>query len=600
MKRKKLSLLAITLVMSLSSCKSTCNITSTSSITSSTTSSSTSTVTPYSFNVKSVENVDVTNKDTFLSALPTFKAAYFNGEDIPYLDIETAVTVINHIYGEAIEVNDNYTVKQDNKIYTIESKNGETCVIDFEKQTITFSEFGLFIHDPRETTGASLQGLIGKATNATDNFINIKNYEYYRGSSNTFNLLDYSIDLPFYESKGYIPFATLQDIFLQNTGVNSAIINKKIYCFSLNQLSNVGADGTSELTDFGKTYYSELQGKSLTDYLVEYNYNETCFALDNFYGLKKEHGIDKVSDYFKANGIDKNMLKKDAKDIDQALADFLATKFSDLHTSFSSKSAYTGDTAITPNFSISTMETILYMYKLMAARKEGLGLTTENPTPDYYSVVDDTAFITFDSFTLGGEDLDTVYNSTENTDTIHIMKDSLEKIKANADIKKVVLDLSLNGGGQLDAALDVVSAMTGRATMAMRNKVSGASMYVNYNVDVNLDGVIDDNDHISDDIEKYVLVSNFSFSCGNYVPSSLQEQGVTIIGATSGGGSCSVLPCLSPIGTGYSMSSPNEICKIHNAKFESIDEGVTPDIRISNINNFYNRTELVTWLATLK
>ena len=54
----------------------------------------------------------------------------------------------------------------------------------------------------------------------------------------------------------------------------------------------------------------------------------------------------------------------------------------------------------------------------------------------------------------------------------------------------------------------------------------------------------------------YCLISPVSFSCGNLVPAGLKSsQKVTLIGRTSGGGSCSVQPMTTAYGTVFQISS---------------------------------------------
>jgi C-terminal processing protease CtpA/Prc len=108
-----------------------------------------------------------------------------------------------------------------------------------------------------------------------------------------------------------------------------------------------------------------------------------------------------------------------------------------------------------------------------------------------------------------------------------------------------------------------------------------------------MDHQFDSSDNISDK-KVYCLTSACSFSCGNLVPKVLKQSGkVTIIGQTSGGGTCIVGQMVASGGTFIQFSSPNQMCVVKNGSFYNIDRGIAPDYDISNPETFYDRQELV-------
>lgn len=75
---------------------------------------------------------------------------------------------------------------------------------------------------------------------------------------------------------------------------------------------------------------------------------------------------------------------------------------------------------------------------------------------------------------------------------------------------------------------------------------------------------------------------------------------VTLIGDTSGGGSCVVLPLASLVGTVFQISSPFRISFSKNGSFYDTDLGVEPDFPIVNEVFLYDRPALTEYINNLK
>ena len=107
-----------------------------------------------------------------------------------------------------------------------------------------------------------------------------------------------------------------------------------------------------------------------------------------------------------------------------------------------------------------------------------------------YEEVGDTAFITFDAFTVNRTDYyDPTINFNDPQDTIDLIIYANRQIKLEGSpIKNIVLDLSNNGGGNADAAIFVISWFLGEADIVLRDTFTGAESNAIYLADVNLDG----------------------------------------------------------------------------------------------------------------
>lgn len=135
--------------------------------------------------------------------------------------------------------------------------------------------------------------------------------------------------------------------------------------------------------------------------------------------------------------------------------------------------------------------------------------------------------------------------------------------------------------------------------MSIRSSFTGATSTGTYRVDANLDGVFDENDTL---LHKnlYCVIGPYSFSCGNLVPNIFKASGVvTLLGKTSGGGSCSVLPLSTAYGTMFNISSPKRFSYMKNGSYYDTDTGIEPDCIITRPESFYNRQALTDYINQL-
>ena len=98
----------------------------------------------------------------------------------------------------------------------------------------------------------------------------------------------------------------------------------------------------------------------------------------------------------------------------------------------------------------------------------------------------------------------------------------------------------------------------------------------------------------------YCLVSPLSFSCANLVPWAFKENGsVTLLGKTSGGGSCLVAPMNTAWGTTLQISGTDRIAFVKNGSYYDVDQGVEPDHVIDTFEHFYDRDTLTEYIHSL-
>lgn len=227
------------------------------------------------------------------------------------------------------------------------------------------------------------------------------------------------------------------------------------------------------------------------------------------------------------------------------------------------------------------------------------------------SVVDNTMYIMFSGFKTNTTVIhyqvpNPFYNASEELidladlspeqldilagDNIYLMSYAIAYANSHDEIKNIVLDLSINSGGQFDAALAVIGGMLGDSAFTyFRNPNNSSSCVTKFYADLNFDEKFDENDYFNDK-KLYCLTSSVSFSCGNLVPAVFKSSGkVTLIGRQTGGGSCLVLNCSTLFAGNFSLSSSIRMYGYNNGAPVDVEFGVEPDILLDTEIEFYDR-----------
>ena len=411
------------------------------------------------------------------------------------------------------------------------------------------------------------------------------------GDAVMLNLSDYEIDIIASDDECYIPFQTMNDLLENETYV--------LYVF----------DGEKVLGSFyGYDLINEMDSAPKHDMSKEFavfNYNELRLLLDCKYGLKSEHGIEDFETFLNINtDLVSDLVSTDPMRASLSLIKLTSLYFDDLHSAFirgsylyekdrgiegQVKSVYTGPSDI-------RYDELEEIYS--NARKE----VYPDEVPGYEET-GDTAFITFDEFMKKRDNYyDSRIDRDQPEDTIDLIIYANQQIKREGSpIRNIVLDLSNNDGGAASAAVFVISWFLGEADIALRDVFTGAETNAVYLADVNLDGEFNEDDTVGTGYKLYCLTSNTSFSCGNLVPAACKSSGkVTLVGQTTGGGSCVVLPCTTAAGAIFQISGPMQISIIRNGSFYNTDSGITPHFFLDKPESFYDRPALAEYLRELK
>ena len=421
----------------------------------------------------------------------------------------------------------------------------------------------------------------------------------------SFDYGKYAIDLRGDDTGVYFPFTTLADLYADLFYHNAACNGAKVVV-AKREDDGWGVDDLDP--DF--TTESIMKTGTRAADLAAYSYRELCFVLDNFYGfpgrtpfeqMNYQEGLDKVlTSTADGQQVKQLLLSTDMKEYASGL-EMLNAYFNDGgHTNI-----WRGESVITAEGSTfkDTYPSLAQFYRenYYSNASDGYYLLIYNkamrkvyygdngkPAVTYHKK-GNTAICHFDSFNrinreawnkfyAGTGPLPTLEN-TENDDLV-VFLDALKKADEDPEVKNLVIDLTLNGGGSLDVVVAMTSLIYGESLCRCYNVLTGQQTTMYYDVDRNFDGKFDELDKdVHYDLNFCILPSRLSFSCGNLFPSLCQDAGLLIAGEKSGGGSCAVCVYRTAEGLKYGISSAR--ARLINKQGQNIDGGVIPQVPIA-------------------
>ena len=517
--------------------------------------------------------------------------------DLPYIEANDFLSLLNDFILGSSEKGLCFTLEADGPVVTYirqnpaenADDNGATMVLDFDRDTIAFVDYNLFCKMASSSTMLDLTRIdVFNAEGEPAALQKLDQGTLTRyGHELVLPLGDYGIDLVWQDGLYLIPLQTMSD-FIVAPGPGSGIyFNGKDLMF---------AADTRLCPDF---YYDAPTGER-SEALAEYGYNELCLMLDYLYGMKDTHDIESFDQLFHDVGLAGLLKGSNAEYADRALWHLITDFFDDLHSDWHAYSYLAGPVDVKVPDGPSVTRWVEAKREQLAAR--------EKYYPDGvpgYEEVGNTAYITFDRFYIEGQDGDQFYHvedpmDFEDTDTIGlIMKAHALINRENSPIENVVIDLSCNGGGHADTAIFAMAWFLGEASIGMKDTMTHAMCSSTYRCDANRDRKFDDSDTVKDK-NLFCLISPVSFSCGSLVPCMFKESGkVTLIGRTSGGGACNVLPSCSAWGTSFQISAPRQLSFLKNGSFYNVDRGADPDYVLADLNEYYDRAALTDYINSL-
>ena len=524
------------------------------------------------------------NAETF----EDLNVAYY--EDTPEILLIDMQTVYEGFFTTVLSRGGTYELEETETTVTITRNNGACCVIDFVEDSIFYNDFDLFYTSYSNSYSDLLANPYVDAEGNSFYFKRTGSLDI-AGLPIEIDLGSRNIPLDIYDGKKYMALQTFSDVFLSLNGMNITYNSKDLFL-----LGGGAIDPSLE-----ELYYS-IEKTEKSEALAAFNASELCLLMDLFYGLQDEHGVIVNFDVFlEHTGLIDDMHSTDAVASSTAIASLMIGYLADIHSTISNPSPYAGAKDALDQSKL--VVDASYKRYFMTAREFAAARAEAMPdgAPGYQEI-GNTAYITFDSFTIDASRFAEYNPETALVgDTLGLIIYAHSQItREGSPIENVVLDLSCNMGGAFDAAVYTVAWMLGYCDLHITNPVTNSYSTTTYVVDVNLDGVFDENDTIADK-NLYCITSPVSFSCGNLVPSLLKESGmVTLIGGTSGGGACAVQHVSTADGTIFQISSPHRISVVSNGAYYTVDRGVEPHHYLGKLASYYDRDALTEFINNLK
>ncbi len=419
---------------------------------------------------------------------------------------------------------------------------------------------------------------------------------------------EYHIDLRGDETDLWMPVTTLCDIFTLDT-------QKGFYLFDTLFFRPVAISWDSvlmALTMDSCNYYVEKFKDGRPQDLADYNYNELCMTFDRIYGLP---GRPYYTDLIKEKGFD-GFLSEGSETTQRVREMLRSTDVAEYMAGLELLGMYLTDGGHTNFFPTAdnnedVLARVVEIFQNLKPDPTGL----QNPavlddyveksdkaveaarnalyeSADYveklntsvYCETGDTAIFSFDTFMTELEPWVDYYSGEGELpqDMVSELIACLKKADENSKIKRFVLDVARNQGGYTVIVQYMMNVLADVTSTYDLDNSTGEQIETKFICDKNLDKQIDEKDKdVKYDLQFGVLTSMRSFSSGNMLPGIARDNGMLLLGETSGGGACTVQYFVSADGMCYSLSNGTVMA---NQKYESIDNGIQPDYTLFTQN----------------
>lgn len=421
----------------------------------------------------------------------------------------------------------------------------------------------------------------------------------YNGKTISFDLAKYDFDMRYINGNCLVPYQIMNALF-GSINYNSTYYTGKSYYntyFSVSYASN-GDEIIKKMKEDSTGEVDDLE-------LRKSNYNFLCFYMDYFYGLKSTKNISTFDSYL-SDDTKTDLLSKDPNTYMKGYAKMIQS-LNELHTSMHSKSlttdmsiSFTSGDFATPNF-VKYNKT---KEELTEKAKQAYNTNLSNEI----KLIGNTCYIFFKNFQTAKTDKvkdenGKIKDDAYLYDTYYLFYEAIEKIKlSQTKIDNIVVDLSLNGGGNAGAQYRALGFINNSIDLSQRNALSQVGFTQNIKVDTNNDGEYDSLDSYKD-YNWYILTSVCSYSSANLFTHHAKNNNanVKVLGEAAGGGGCSILPLVFIDGTSLQISGINQYVNISERgtsyTYEVLENGLSVDYPIEYkyyydrdyINNIINK-----------
>lgn len=500
-------------------------------------------------------------------------------EDVPYVDLYDFITSFDGFFETqniSLESSSDFTewcltYGADHRVY-----------FDCYANTISAASYFEFYWFP----------VAGASTNHNEHLQRTNDF-YYRDSTFEVDLDNYGFDLKSEKFHCFVPLFIANTLFCSLCGINIYFNWDTVYVT------------TGEIRSLPEYYNRSDNRRNQTESMRKAAVGSLLFTFDILYGLKEEKGYEHFDEYLDDLTLNRLYSSDPLRNYD-AYKDIVYMQLDELHTRLDLPSYFCSQdyAKVTRNdFGDFYSE----FYDRRSIQKELRDAVTTSP--EEVRFLDDMAIITLDSFDVGT--ISQIYDEDGNVredawmhDSYHYMHRCMNQIENHGGINKVVLDLSLNGGGSLAAMERVAGFMTDeRIPASSYDTLDNEFVIDGYLVDIDGDGDYEDHDSY-DEYDWYLLTGINTFSAANLMSSTFKDMNLgKIIGKKSGGGTCSILSLVLADGTGITISSTYTMRHIEEKEngekdFLSIEHGIEPDIDFA-YEDFYDSASLLSVINSI-
>ncbi|MBU4689651.1 S41 family peptidase [Mycoplasma zalophidermidis] len=508
-----------------------------------------------------------------------------NGNEDLYVNVNQMFSAMNGFFNLKMIKNIDYN----NQSVKFNFWNGEQILFDADKNKIFYTSsdaFSFLFRTQMTDYGRYIHNVDYKVKNFNDS-----------NSVPSFELNNYNYKLYIEDSNVFIPFSLFNLMFCSSNYYN-------LY-YNGNELIGADYEQTRVPNNYMNSFYAKNSVINTQNTRIN-NYNFMSFLFDNYYGLANElfkvQQVKNFDEYATKIGIKNDLLSTDNKDYNEAYFKLWYSDLNELHSriisySFQDKKYKNTDGKNYSQKNISYHERLKQLNALREKKsKNSRVVHFESPN---------TARIILDSFDVGTS---SQLNSEEKWryDSYWLMDAAIKKIRTDQrgkNIKNIILDISLNGGGSAAAMEKVLGFLTNNPiNLLVQDKLSKTVSLNQFNIDTNQDSIVNKNDSYSE-YKWYVLTGINTFSAANLFAHIVKTQHIaTVIGNKTGGGMFSVLPTVLPDGSNVDISSTSGFSgydgnwnNITLTNLPITENGVEPDIYLTYDDyyspNIINRIE---------
>ncbi|MDO4797968.1 MAG: S41 family peptidase [Coriobacteriales bacterium] len=494
-------------------------------------------------------------------------------------------------------------VTHNGSVYEAPAYDGTKATFDVDADTFACENLDAYTMAPYYTL------FLAEQADPSAPFVRVSSTDYTGDvTPRTVDLKRYGIDLVADGADLWVPLPTLECIFCCPYAYDVFYNGRGIYVNDGNEVLQ-----KTNARDLDENYYAFMKDERSAE-KIAFDYGNLCFYVDTFCG---HPACSRLSESIKADGLDKTLdktiagmklpsIKELLKSADMleyvigldclfgvALDDGGHTGFVDVASvanasqdKLAELQQRVADYGLSKNENTRRgKESLAGLSEVFTQMTEGADFKGEVMEYDdgsgaavYMEQGDTAMFVVGDHYDIDRAGW-TAYESGQSSkmpqDSMGTFMQALDKAKANPQIKNFIVNIAMCGGGEAGTSTTISKFASGQAYRHQFNELSGQDEVVHHDVDANFDGTFDEkDDEVSYPFNFAVVASAQSYSAANYLANMAKDNGVCLLGETTGGGANSPQVTPDPEGLMFNLSARYKLMDKNN---QHVDFGVEPD-----------------------